>query len=165
MKPKTDYGLPAHIAGALALSFVPLDLNKDGFIDAEELRASITAALPPLLKDEATKEQLIRAILAQADLDDDGRVDFTEFSQFLETHRVEQAKTVSSLRHVAEENGLLEAVGVIVKQSPATLRTLFATFVSNGHSLRESCPDAPPSLFDELASSSAEAIAQLLKTF
>lgn len=165
MKPKTDYGLPAHIAGALALSFVPLDLNKDGFIDAEELRASITAALPPLLKDEATKEQLIRAILAQADLDDDGRVDFTEFSQFLETHRVEQAKTVSSLRHVAEENGLLEAVGVIAKQSPATLRTLFATFVSNGHSLRKSCPDAPPSLFDELASSSAEAIAQLLKTF
>lgn len=65
--------------GEIIKAFAVFDRNKDGYVDAEELRYALCTYGEPLSTDEA------KELLTLVDLDKDGLIDYSEFQKMMTT--------------------------------------------------------------------------------
>ncbi|XP_055049435.1 calcium-binding mitochondrial carrier protein SCaMC-3b [Misgurnus anguillicaudatus] len=99
--------------------FDQLDRNKDGRIDVNELRTGLNA--------RGIKRSEVDEIVRESDSNDDGQLDFTEFTQYLRKHEKNLRLMFSSLDHnkdgridVAEIQLCLRSLGVNVSTEQAS---------------------------------------------
>lgn len=114
--------LPFSVADEIAMTFSNMDESKDGKLDRTEVRAALTKILPS--KDEPVVDKVTDALIAAADANGDGMIDFGEFIAFLECRKKDILATAQHLRHHAT----LMGDKTVDKIAPSSLATLYALY-------------------------------------